>query len=301
VNPLAPLALAVERLPPVIRAAIWTVLAAFFVVAYTSIAKHLTRDLPVPVIVFVRCIFGVLLFAPYALRMGAAGLRTDRPLLMLSRGLSTMAALYCIFSAVKLIPIADVVAIQYAKPFIVAIAAMIILREIVTGARWLAMAVGFAGMLLIVQPGDAAWNLGVALAIGAMAAEAYGVIALKYLTRDNPPDRIVAYMVLGMLAASAIPGLLFWQTPSPIQLAWLLAAAVTANLFQQCMARGYAAADATLVMPFEFSRLVFAAIFGAMLFGEIATIWTWIGGAVILAGALWLVRMEKPAERPPRA
>ena len=130
-----------------------------------------------------------------------------------------------------------------------------------------------------------------------MIAEAYGTIALKFLTRDNPPDRTVAYMVLGMFVASSIPGLIYWQTPTLVQLGWLAAAAVAANLFQQCMARGFAAADATVVMPFEFARLIFAAILGAIFFGEQASIWTWLGGAVILAGALWLAHMEKRSKR----
>ncbi|MGE3247297.1 MAG: DMT family transporter [Beijerinckiaceae bacterium] len=290
----------VDHRAPVVRAAVWTVLAAFFVVSYTSIAKHLGRELPVPVIVFVRCIIGLLLFAPYFLRTKPAELKSDRPLLMLSRGLATMLALYCIFTAVSVIPIATVVAIQYSKPFVAALVAMIVLREIMTGPRWLTMAFGFAGMLLIVQPhagtktGDL-FMFGVLLAIGAMLAESYGAITLKFLTRTNAPDKIVAWMVVGMLLASAIPGLIYWKTPNATQLAWLVAAAVAANMFQQCMARGYAAADATVVMPFEFSRLAFAATFGAIFFGEIASIWTWIGGAIILAAALWLAQMEKRA------
>ena len=283
----------VDHRPPVVRAAAWTFLAALFVVAYTSIAKHLARELPVPVIVFIRCVIGLLLFAPYFIRTPLTNLRTDRPLLMLSRGVSTMLALYCIFSAVSLIPMANVVAIQYAKPFVVAILAMLMLREIVAGARWLAMAIGFAGMVMIVRPGEGVVSLGVLLAIGAMFAEAYGSIALKFLTRTNSPDKTVAYMVIGMLLASAIPGLMYWKAPSLLQLAWLTAAAIVANMFQQSMARGFAAADATVVTPFEFSRLVFAAAFGAFFFGEIASAWTWMGGAVILAGALWLAHMEK--------
>ncbi|MCC2096107.1 MAG: DMT family transporter [Hyphomicrobiales bacterium] len=292
----------IDRQPAVMRAATWTVLASLFVVSYTSMAKHLARDLPIPVIVFVRCMFGLLLFLPYVLRNGTASLKSSQPILMFSRGVSTMIALYCIFSAVSLIPIANAVAVQYAKPFVVALLAMVLLREIMTGARWLAMAIAFAGMLLIVKPGaigmDASiWHLGIVFAIGAMIAEAYGTIALKFLTRDNPPDRTVAYMVLGMFVASSIPGLIYWQTPTLVQLGWLAAAAVAANLFQQCMARGFAAADATVVMPFEFARLIFAAILGAIFFGEQASIWTWLGGAVILAGALWLAHMEKRSKR----
>lgn len=301
-SPLSSFTNLIDNQAPVVRAALWTVLSAFFVVIYTSIAKHLARDLPIPVIVFVRCIFGMLLFVPYFLRNESSGLKTDQPLLMFSRGVSTMLALYCIFSAVSQIPIANVVAVQYAKPFVVAILAMIMLREIMTGPRWFTMAIGFAGMLLIIRPGGAGltpevWHLGILLAIGAMCAEAYGTIVLKFLTRTNPPDRTVAYLVMGMLAASALPGIWYWQTPTLAQVAWLAVAAVSANVFQQCMARGFAAADATVVMPFEFSRLVFAAAFGAIFFGEIASIWTWIGGSVILCGALWLAHMEKKSKK----
>ena len=297
-NPIKSVSGAIDAQTPVVRAALWTMLSALFVVAYTSMAKHLARDLPIPVIVFVRCIFGMILFIPYFMRPDSSGLKTDKPLLMFSRGISTMVALYCIFSAVSLIPIASVVAVQYSKPFVVALLAMVMLREVMTGPRWFAMAIGFAGMLLIVQPGTGTlephiWHLGIMLAIGAMFAEAYGTIVLKFLTRTNPPDRTVAYLVMGMLVASAAPGLWYWQTPGLIQFAWLAAAALAANAFQQCMARSFAAADATVVMPFEFSRLIFAAIAGAVFFDELAGIWTWIGGMVILSGALWLAHSEK--------
>lgn len=296
-NPFSLAGATIDAQPPIIRAAFWTLLAAFFVVAYTSMAKYLAQSLPIPVIVFVRCVFGLLLFLPWFLRASPEQLKTDRPILMLSRGLATMTALYCIFSAVSLMPIANVVAVQYAKPFVVTIVAIIFLREIMTGHRWLAMLTGFGGMLLIVRPGTDAWNLGILFAIGAMFAEAFGAITLKFLTRTNPPDRIVAYMVLGMLFTSAIPGLIYWQTPSLLQFGWLFLAAVSANLFQQCMARGYAAADATAVMPFEFSRLVFAALFGALFFAESAGIWVWTGGSVIFLAALWMTRAERRAPK----
>ena len=80
-------------------------------------------------------------------------------------------------------------------------------------------------------------------------------IIVKFLTRTEPPDRIVAYTVLTMTVFSAIPAALVWTTPTGTQLLWLALVALLANGFQHCMARGYAAADAAVVLPFEFARL----------------------------------------------
>lgn len=275
-----------------VRAAGWALLASLFVVSYTSIAKHLTADLPIPVIVFMRCLFGIAFLGPFLFRGRIGGLATQRPVLMLSRGVNTMFGLYCVFTAVSLMPLADVVAIQYTKPVFVSIAAVLVLREVMYGSRWLAIVFALAGMLIIVRPGFEEWNIGVLYALGATASAAYTTITVKFLTRTEPPDRIVAYMILGALLTSAVPAALMWKTPTLEQLGWLALTGITANAFQQCLARSYAAADTTVVMPFEFSRLIVAALFGFYFFGEIPGIWTWAGGAIIFVAGFYVVHAE---------
>jgi drug/metabolite transporter (DMT)-like permease len=280
------------RLTPATQGAIWTIIASFCVVAFTAIGKYLTAEMSVPMITFFRCVFGVLFIIPWVTRVGLAGLATKRPVLLVARGINTLIGLYCVFFAVSLIPLADVVAIQYSKPIFASLAAVLILREVMYRARWHALIIGFVGMLMIIRPGFAEWNVGVLLALGAMAAGAFTTISVKLMTRTEPPDRIVAYTLMVMTVGSSIPAFLYWQTPNLEQLLWLVLLGGLATGFQRAVARAYAAADATVVLPFEFVRLLIAIAFGFFIFGEALDGWTWAGGTVIFVASFYVVRAE---------
>ncbi len=112
------------------------------------------------------------------------------------------------------------------------------------------------------------------------------------MTRTEPPDRIVAYTLLVMTVGSAIPAILYWQTPNYVQFLWLILLGGLATAFQRCVARAFAAADATVVLPFEFTRLLIAVIFGFFIFNEVLDGWTWVGGTVIFAASIYVVRAE---------
>ncbi len=90
-------AAAFDRLPGPVRAAIWTVLSALCMVGFSSIAKHLADDLPVPAIIFSRGLFGIPFLIPWILRVGRAGFRTQRPLLVTARGLNNLIGLFLVF------------------------------------------------------------------------------------------------------------------------------------------------------------------------------------------------------------
>lgn len=277
---------------PVSQGVIWTLIASFCVVAFTAIGKHLTDEMSVPMITFFRCIFGILFIIPWVCRVGFSGLATKRPVLLVARGINTLIGLYCVFLAVSLIPLADVVAIQYSKPIFASLAAVLILREIMYRARSYALIIGFIGMLLIIRPGFTEWNMGVVYALGAMAAGAFTTISVKLMTRTEPPDRIVAYTLMVMTLGSAIPAILYWQLPTFEQLLWLILLGGLATGFQRSTARAYAATDATVVLPFEFARLLFAIAFGFCIFSEALDGWTWAGGTVIFIASFYMVRAE---------
>lgn len=288
-------------LPAAVRGALWTVAASFCMVCFAAIAKQIAQQLPLMEIVFFRAVFGIFFLLPWLARNGLAGMRTRRPLLMASRGLNTMFGLYCVFAAVSLMPIADVIVIMYSKPILASLAAVLILGEIMYVRRWFALAAGIIGMLIIVRPGFADMNLGVLFALGAMASGAYTTITVKYLTRTEKPDAIVSWTVASVLVVSAVPAVVVWQTPDTAQLMWLVALGGLATGFQRCMTRAYAAADATAVMPFEFSRLIFAAVIGFVVFGDVPDMWTWAGGMVIFAAALYMVHRETKRRKPAAA
>ena len=281
-----------RNLSPANQGIIWTIVASFCVVAFTAIGKYLMAELSVPMITFFRCVFGALFIIPWIARVGLVGLTTKRPILLVARGINTLIGLYCVFYAVGLLPLADVVAIQYSKPIFASLAAVLVLREIMYGSRWRALIIGFIGMLMIIRPGFTEWNIGVLFALGAMAAGAFTTISVKLMTRTEPPDRIVAYTLIVMTLGSAIPAILDWQTPNPEQLLWLILLGGLATGFQRAVARAYAAADATVVLPFEFVRLLIAVACGYLIFEEALDGWTWAGGTIIFIASVYVVREE---------
>ena len=298
----APAARSIARLPAVAQAAIWSVLASVCTVGFTAIAKHLATDgLPVPMIVFFRSLFGLIFLGPWLMRVGVAGLATARPVLLLGRGINSLLGLYFIFLAAKLLPVADVMAIMFSKPIFAAALAVAALGEVMYRSRWTATLIAAAGMLIIIRPGFADINLGVAFAIGALVCGSYTAISVKLSTRTEPADRIVAYTLGCMMIGSSVPALLVWQTPDWEQLLWLIVLGAFANGFQRAMTRSYAAADATVVMPFEFTRLIVAAVVGYFAFDDVADLWTWIGGGVVFAGSFYMVRIEARRGRRARA
>ncbi len=134
-----------------------------------------------------------------------------------------------------------------------------------------------------------------------MSSGAISTITVKYLTRTEAPDAIVAWTVALVLVLSAVPAVIVWQTPDITQLAWMIAIGGLATGFQRCMTRAYAAADATVVLPFEFTRLIIAAIVGFAVFGNLPDVWTWSGGTVIFVAALYMVQRETARGKPAAA
>ena len=122
-----------------------------------------------------------------------------------------------------------------------------------------------------------------------------GILATKLLSRTEPPDTIALYLTILMATMSLPVALTVWTTPSMTTLGWL-----SGTLGLMAMARAYRAADASLVMPFRYVSLLFAAAFGYFLFDELPDRWTWVGAAVIVSAALYTARRELRLTREAR-
>ncbi|MBM3485832.1 MAG: DMT family transporter [Alphaproteobacteria bacterium] len=295
-----------RRLPGLsgpVRGGLWMMAAAFCIVCSTSIARHLAQDMSVGMITFCRFVFGLPFLVPFLVRSGGRGLRTTKLPLHIVRALGGFVGLYLLYLAAKLMPVADVMAILFIRPLAASLLAVFILHEVLTGARVWALVVGFAGILIILRPGFAEMNAGALAAVGVALAGVVTSLAVKVLTRTDRPDTIATYSIGLSVLFSLVPAFFEWQWPTLGQTGWLVLLAFSATLFQRLMPRAHAAADATIVLPFEFTRLPFAALVGLVAFGEFPDEWTWLGGAVIFAAALWMAMRETRAGRgtaPPR-
>lgn len=293
----APRAAKRAALPDVIRGGLWMMGATGSWVFVAGIARYLTGEIHTFELVFFRSLFGAVFIMPWLMRVGIGVMFTGRIWMHFLRGLLGLSTIYLLFGALALAPLGDVSAIIVTRPLIAALGAVLILGEVATGRRWIATLIGLVGALIIIRPGMSSVSLGTALALVAVIGMATLSLVIKSLSRTEPPDTIVAWQMVVFTPISLIPALFTWTTPDWKQLILLVLMGMFGTLNQRCLTRAYAAADATAVLPFDFTRLPFAAVLGFILFGEFPGVWVWAGGGVIFACVLWMARLEARAGR----
>lgn len=288
--------------PNFVAGALYMICACFCFAAMMGLIRYLglQEDGLHPFqVAFFRIFFGLLVMAPWLWRMGFAGLKTDRIGLYTMRAVTGTLALLSWFWVISsdAMPLADAVALNFTAPLFATMLAPFILGEIVRARRWTAVAVGFAGAMVIVRPGIEVVTLDAALVLFSALMIALSTMMIKILSRTENPTAIVAYMGIFLTPIALVPALFFWRWPTWEQLGILLALGAVATLAHLCFTRAVRVADATAVMPFDFSRLVFSAMIGIFLFGEVSDLWTWVGALIITAAAVYIGHREARAGR----
>lgn len=243
-------------------------------------------------IAFFRALVNLVLMLPFAIRVGAAGLKTTNHKVFALRGVCGLVFLMTYFSGAALIPVAESQALVFTSPLWGALLAVLFLSERVYMARSLALIAGFAGVLIILRPGIVEVSLGALLVLAGALAAAVSNTIVKFTARTDHPDAIVFYQMVYVTPMIFVPALFVWTWPTFEQLLLMFGVGFFATLNQRFLSRAFAAADATAVLPFEFARLPFGAVIGFLAFGELPDIWAWIGGAVIFSASIFMVRRE---------
>lgn len=266
-----------------------------------AFVKVVGQDMHPFQVVFFRNLFGAITIAPFILRGGLHRLRTNRLGFHAARGAVHVGSMFCWFTALTLIPLAEATALSFMLPMWASIGAIIFLGEPNRLNRWISIAVGLVGMLIIIRPGAVPISLGIVLVIiGSMCAAAHKVMT-KSLARTDTPLTIIAYMSFFLTIFSLIPALFVWTTPSLLALGIFAFMGILGTWAHYLMTAAYRDGELTAVEPVTFARLIWAAIFGYIFFTEVPEIWTWAGSAVIVAGAIYLARIEALQSRAARA
>lgn len=290
-----------DSISPTVRGIILAVASGAFFASMHGSVRWMSHELDAMEIAFFRAFFGFVFFAPLLLRTRLVVLRTSRFPLHMLRGLFNGASLLCWFTALSMVPLGDATALALTGPLFVGLGAVFVLGEGVAGARWIALAVGFAGALVIVRPGFQEVNIGMVLVLVSMLLVTCSKLMAKALSRTDSPSTIVAYLSLTMMVPSAVGMAFVWQTPTLAQLAIMVLIGFLGSTGHLLLTTAYKIADISAVEPVVFARLVWAAIVGWFLFGEFPGLWVWIGGALIVAGSTWLARHEALGRRRARA
>ncbi|HBD89394.1 MAG TPA: ABC transporter permease [Gemmobacter sp.] len=237
------------------------------------------------IIALFRAVFGLLFLMPWILRRGDLMASPYRGMHVLRAGLK-LASLLALFVAFARAPLSDVTAISFATPIFILIGACLLLGERMTLARAVSVLVGFAGMLVILRPGQGGLDPALLFAMAGAVLTALIQLMLKSMAQNDRPDRLVAWNLISMVPLALILAVFVWETPSPRAFGLLAVQGVIGVASQGMITRAFALADASFVAPLDFLRLPVIALMAFVFFGELAGISTWIGAGIIILAIL---------------
>lgn len=247
-------------------------------------------------IAFFRNLFGLLFALPLLVRHGTGLLRTSKLPLYFFRSAIGIVSMLCGFWAIVNLPLAQAVSLSYSTPLFVTIGAVLVLGEVVRARRWTAVALGFVGVILILQPG-ADFSPGVLVALLAAALSAAVAISIKFLSRTEKPDAIVLYTTLLWVPLSLIPALWVWENPQGITWLWIALAGFFGTAGHMCWARALQLGDASMLTPISFLQVPIVATAGYLLFDEHLDAWIIVGAGIIFVANAYIAHREAQLAR----
>ena len=257
--------------------------------------RKLAGSIPAMELVFFRSVFGLLMLTPWIWSKGLSSLKTTQLPLHCFRVFFASSALVLLFYALGEMPIADVFALQFTIPLFTIILAVFILKQRADAHAWCACIIGFCGALIVMRPGFIELTLASVCAIISAFLSGGSNTTLKMLSRTEGAGVITVYSNLLMLPLALIPMLFIWVMPTAEQWPLVLTIAVLNAVSGYCFTRSVGAADARIVQPFQFTRMIFATAIGFWMFAEFPDLWTWVGAAVIFGASYYIVwRETKP-------
>lgn len=298
-SPVSAFRIAAARVPPNLQGMLWMAAAGVSFIFFTGIARHVGTEMHPVQAAFLRYAIGLVLVAPLILRYRLAMLYSTRMPWHAARGLLHGIAVMLWFYAMARIPIAEVTALGFTAPIFSTVGAAMFLGERLHLRRIGAVLMGFAGALIILRPGMVSVDLGAIAMIVAAPLFAASKLITKSLTRTDPGPAIVAYLALFVTLVMLPPAMLVWRAPTPEEIGWLSLTALLATASHLAMTHALKLADLTVTQPVEFLQLVWATLLGLYVFSEVPDLWTWVGGAVIIASATYIAHREVRAGRRP--
>ena len=278
----------------------WMLLTGLLFIAVTGIVRHLGSDLPAVQAAFVRYAIGLGFMLPFLYRTLRTRLIPRRIGLHVLRGVVHGGGVILWFFAMARIPIAEVTAIGFTAPLFTTIGAVLFLGETLRARRIAAVIAGFLGTVIILRPGIEVIHVGALAQLAAAPLFACSFVVAKKLTETESGSVIVAWLSVFVTLVLLPPALLVWRTPTMEELLWLTAVAACATAGHYTLTRAMRLAELTMLQPFMFLQLVWASLLGLVAFGEVPDVWTWVGGAVIVAAATYIAHREALARRARR-
>ena len=278
-----------------VRRAIFSFLAAIALFAVMdTLVKRLSAGYPVAQLVFVRSFVALVVVGGYALAAGGlASLRTRRLGGHMLRSLAGLASMACFFYAFRHLPLAEVYVLSFAGPLFITALSMPLLGERVGWRRWAAVLVGFGGVLVMAQPSMGALPpLPVLVGLAAALFYALSMLAVRGLSRTESSTAIVVYLLATCSAVSALFAIPVWVTPTGVDSLLMGAVGIVGAMAQILITQAFRLAPPAVVAPFEYTGMLWATLFGFLVFGEVPTEAVLAGGGIVIASGLYILHRE---------
>ncbi|MDG2001122.1 MAG: DMT family transporter [Alphaproteobacteria bacterium] len=263
-----------------------------FSVMHASI-KYMSSSLHPFEIAFFRNLFGLIVIAPWFIRYGLEPLKTKKIKLHMARSFFNVIAMLSFFYSLSIAPLADVASLAFTAPLFASILAVVFLKEIIGFKRIIAIILGFVGAIIVIDPVYSSINNGHILTLLSASVWSISLIIIKILGRTESSVTITSYMVIIMIPLSGIAAFFYWETPSINDLIFLIIIGISGTAAQMLLAQALRQGDTSIIMPFDFLKLIWAVGIGYLFFFEVPSLNTWLGSIIIFLSTLYIAYREK--------
>jgi drug/metabolite transporter (DMT)-like permease len=268
-------------------------LGSFTLVVMAMLVKQVGSHIPTIEILFFRSIVGFLFVLPMFMHNPLEPLRTKRLGMHAVRGIIGTLGNICFFWTITHMLLADAMALQFSRPLFMIPLALAFLGEVAGFRRTAITLVGFVGIALYAKPFTEGLDPGAFVGAAGALFGALIVICIKRLATTEPTRTIMFYYAISNAVFSLIPTVWFWVTPTGPELAMLVMIGFLGIAGQGLITHGWTLGDVTALVPLDYSRIVYSALLGYLVFGELPGPWSVAGMAIIVASSLYLVLTER--------
>jgi len=283
----------VSRLDPTLRGLLWSAGAGLTFALLNTFMRQLTLEIGAFQTQFLRYACGLAVMLPLVIRGGLASYRPRNIGGQFLRGGVHTLGLLLWFAALPHITIAETTAIGFTGPIFIMLGAAWMFGERMRWERWLAAAFGFAGVLIVVSPKfTGGGGLHTLVMLSSAPVFALSFLITKSLTRYERSDVIVVWQSISVALLSLPLALMQWTWPTALQWVSFMVCGLLGSAGHYMLARSFSVADISATQSVKFLDLVWASVLGWLVFGDVPSQWTLVGGVVICGSTLWIARRE---------
>jgi drug/metabolite transporter (DMT)-like permease len=277
-----------------LRGILLIVCSTLFLSSSDAMAKYLARSLPAVEIGWIRFLVFVLILLPVVLAPSSGNvMRSTRPLLQVCRGLGLLCSSIFFIIGLSYLPIAEASATSFIAPVFVTGLSIVFLAEKVGIRRWIATVAGLVGVLIIVRPGTSAFHPATMFPILSALGWATALVLTRKITGGDRAITTMTYSaIVGFLIMSVLVPF-YWVTPTPQQVALGVGVGVASTVGHWIVVQAFRFADASVLAPFSYVQLVWVALLGYFVFGEVPDAWTFGGATIIIGSGVYTAHRER--------